>query len=1217
MNYRKKLIEVALPLKAINEASAREKSIRHGHPSTLHLWWARRPLAACRAVLFASLVDDPDSDPEFRLLDEEVRGRKRANLFNLIEELVQWENSNNPEIIRSVRAEIARCVASRLVETDKLANDHILANGMTVGLFIASCHCCCLAGGVDAKGHARYRFETRSLPPAAVVDSFLAEHAPPVLDPFCGGGSIPLEAQRLGLRAYASDLNPVPVLITKALIEIPPKFAGRPPVNPDWQGKHESEKASRLWQGAQGLAEDVRYYGQWMRDEAEKRIGHLYPKVKITKAMAKDRPDLEEYVGRELTVIAWLWARTVASPNPACGGAHVPLVRSFWLSTKKGKETYVEPVIDRKKNSYRFVVGTSKPSEGFDPKKGTVVRTGAMCLLTGSPISFEHIRSEGKAARMSAKLMAIVAEGTRGRVYLSPIDEHGSIAESAEPKDYPETDLPKQALSMRVMLYGMDKHYKLFTARQLVALTTFSDLVQEARAKVLSDALGARASRPHAPMHDRGYLPHWEAGQHPQTVTFRLHDSLPASLLDQWRQELQHISESARENERRRRIDAALDAGYGACYLRQPEIAQLVENALLHFDGTRYCLHAWTIMPNHVHVLFTPLHDNSLSSILHSWKSFTAKEANKLLNRKGAFWQEEYFDRMIRDDEHFAAAHRYIDDNAVKAGLCRATEDWPFGSASRGEEKRAGRPRSQDDLSLADGGTGCAAYADAVATYLAFVVDKCTDYWSTIATWASTGAFIRGTFARQALPMTWDFCECNPFSESTANWSAALEWIVLTATALPSCQDGTVKQLDATASINVLVNPAISTDPPYYDNIGYADLSDFFYIWLRRSLKGVYPSLFATALTPKVQELIASPYRHDGNKRQAQEFFEIGLGKAFARMHEAHANDYPLTVYYAFKQSEFDEEEGDDDSPEVQQTASTGWESMLGGLIRAGFSIHGTWPIRTERSARSVGLGTNALASSIVLVCRPRPVNAPLATRKEFMNALRRELPDALKNLQHGNIAPVDLAQASIGPGMAVFTQYAKVIETDGSAMSVRTALGIINQVLDEVLAEQEGEFDADTRWALAWFEQFGTTEGAYGMAETLSKAKNTAIAGLVEAKIVKARGGKVQLIGRAELADDWNPAADKRLTVWETAQYLIRTLEQKGEMEAAALLNKLGGMAETARDLAYRLYSICERKKWADEALAYNGLVIAWPELTKLALSERTRQSSIQEELF
>ena len=487
--YRKKLIEVALPLKAINEASAREKSIRHGHPSTLHLWWARRPLAACRAVLFASLVDDPDSDPVYRkadgTVDEDRAGVKRAELFNLIEELVQWDNSNNPRVINAARAEIARCVASRKIELGEFQKDTIV-----FGDEKGQAH---PKGPVSGEGVTAWEVLLMKARPQ-VVNAFLAEYAPPVLDPFCGGGSIPLEAQRLGLRAYASDLNPVAVLITKALIEIPPKFAGREPVNPEWQKKPPQEKAMTQWHGAQGLAEDVRYYGKWMRSEAVKRIGHLYPKVKITAEMTKDRPDLTEYVGQELTVIAWIWARTVASPNPACKGAHVPLVRSFWLSTKKGREAYVRPVVDVATNSFRFVVQTGSPKAGFDPRKGTVVRTGATCLLTGTPMSFDYIRAEGKAGRMTARLMAIVAEGQRGRVYLAPTQENEILAKSAEAKNFPETEIPQLALGFRVQLYGMDKHHKLFTSRQLVALTTFSDLVTETRKRIRFD--GVQANRP-------------------------------------------------------------------------------------------------------------------------------------------------------------------------------------------------------------------------------------------------------------------------------------------------------------------------------------------------------------------------------------------------------------------------------------------------------------------------------------------------------------------------------------------------------------------------------------------------------------------------------------------------------------------------------------------------------------------------------------------------
>ncbi len=852
-----------------------------------------------------------------------------------------------------------------------------------------------------------------------VVNAFLAEYAPLVLDPFCGGGSIPLEAQRLGLRAYASDLNPVPVLITKALIEIPPKFAGRPPVNPEWQAKSDAQKAATVWQGAQGLAEDVRYYGKWMRDEAEKRIGHLYPKVEVTAEMAQYRPDLIPYVGQQLTVIAWLWARTVASPNPAANGAHVPLVRSFCLSVKTGKETYARPIVDRTNNTYRFDVRTEAAPSDFDPRKGTVNRSGATCLFTNSPIPFDYIRNEGKAGKLGTRLIAIVAEGGRGRVYLPPLDEHRVVAESAIPYDYPETELPKQALSFRVMLYGMDKHHKLFTARQLLMLTTLSDLVAEAREKV-----------------------------------------------------------------------------------RQ--------------DGENCC---WTV----------------------------------------------------------------------------------------------------DDSRLSAGGIGLTAYADAVATYLGLGVDKLADYNCTLVTWIIQRDQAGHAMTKQALPMVWDFTEVNPLIGAAGDLTISLRGIARVIEDTPCCAPGFARQLDATAAIVEVSNPLISTDPPYYDNIGYADLSDFFYVWMRRSLNSVFPSLFSTLLTPKASEMIASPYRHDGSKEKAQSFFEEGFGKAFTRMRETHHDDFPLTVYYAFKQSESDEDDSSDedtfDAPSA--TASTGWETMLTGLLRSGFSITGTWPIRTERSTRSVGMGTNALASSIVLVCRPRPSNASLATRKDFMNALRRELPEALKDLQHGNIAPVDLAQAAIGPGMAVFTRYSKVVESDGKSMTVRTALGIINQVLDEVLSEQEGDFDPDTRWALAWFEQYGTSEGPYGVAETLSKAKNTAIKGLEEAGIVEAGKGKVQLLGRTDLHADWNPATDKRLTVWETTQHLIRTLETKGEAEAATLLNKLEGIGEIARELAYRLYSICERKKWADDALAYNGLVIAWPELSKLALSQRNRQPTIQQDLF
>ncbi len=954
MTYKKKLIEVALPLEDINREAAREKSIRHGHPSTLHLWWARRPLAACRAVLFASLVDDPsecvtelmadapkrraaekalaaqrklwearktlfdkaqaakisapEPGPEPKL-EEVIVETERERLFEIIRELVKWENSNDDRTLNKARAEILRST-----------------------------------GG----------------------------NPPPVYDPFCGGGSIPLEAQRLGLEAHASDLNPVPVLINKALIEIPPRFAGKPPVNPESRKKL---SASGSWKGAAGLAEDIRYYGQWMRDEAEKRIGHLYPKVKLPK----------EHGGGEATVIAWLWARTVASPNPATKGAHVPLVRSFAISTKAGKKAWVEPVVDQDSMTYRFEVRTGNG----EPRAGTVSRNGAVCVLTGSPMPLDYVRAEGKAGRLGTRLLAIVAKGQSGRIYLSPTDENERVAQMAEPHNVPDTDMPKAALGFRIQNYGMTKHRHLFTRRQLTALTSFSDLVSEACEKVLNDSGNDRA------------------------------------------------------------------------------------------------------------------------------------------------------------------------------------------------------------------------YSDAIATYLGLATGRGADYWSANCSWHSSKELIRNTFARQAIPMVWDFAETNPLSSSAGNFIGGRDWIVSCVERVPATGEASVTQLSA-ADIDTDRKVLFSTDPPYYDNVPYADLSDFFYVWLRRSLQTIYPQLLGTVLVPKGEELIADPFRH-GGRDEARSFFERGMGAVFERMREASDPKYPTTIYYAFKQSEAEDEDDAFDEAENSNPsrASTGWETFLQGLADAGWQIDGTWPMRTELGNRMRNLASNALASSIVLVCRVRPKDAGVASRRDFLAALKRELPEALRNLQKGNIAPVDLAQAAIGPGMAVFSRYARVLETDGSPMGVRTALSLINQSLDEVLAEQEGEFDADTRWALAWFDQYGFTEGAYGQAETLSTAKNTSVSGMVEAGILAAKGGKVRLLKKEELPPDWDPAEDARLTIWESTHYLIRALDQ-GEQAAAELLRKLGAVAEIARDLSYRLYTVCERRKWSQDAIGYNALVLAWPDLTRLAQEQK-----------
>ncbi len=951
MINKKKLIEVALPLEAINKASAREKSIRHGHPSTLHLWWARRPLAAARAVIFAQMVDDPSSCPDL-FPTEKAQEKERQRLFKIIEDLVLWENTTNEEVLERARAEIRQ--SWRRACADNI--DHPRAEEL---------------------------FNPHKLP---------AFH-----DPFAGGGALPLEAQRLGLEAHASDLNPVAVLINKAMIEIPPKFAGKPPVNP--ASRADKALFEKKWKGAEGLAGDVRYYGRWMRDEAEKRIGRLYPRVEITAEMTKWRPDLKTYEGQELTVIAWLWARTVKSPNPAFANVDVPLASTFMLSTKAGREAYVEPVIED--GGYRFTVKVGKPRDAEAAKRGTKLSRGANfhCLMSGAVINDEYIKAESMAGRMGERLMAIVCEGDRGRVYLPPIPEHEAIARQAKPEWKPEQEMNRNTYDLvSGRGYGFFIWADLFTPRQLVALTTFSDLVGEAMEKAREDALAAG-------------------------------------------------------------------------------------------------------MPD-------------------------------------------------------------------------------------------------DPAPLREGGTGATAYAEAVGVYLGFALSKVADRGSSLGRWdpTPTQSGIINTFSRQAIPMTWDFAESNPLGDASGNYRSATDLVakaILAASILTV--SGYATQDDAAAQ-SVSIDKLISTDPPYYDNIGYADLSDFFYVWLRRSMRPVFPDLFATLAVPKAEELVATPYRH-GSKEQAETFFLDGMTQAMHRLAEQTHPGFPVTIYYAFKQSESDGVDG---------TKNTGWDTFLDAVIQAGFAITGTWPMRTELSNRMIGSGTNALASSIVLVCRPRAASAPTATRREFIAALRAELPQALAHLQRGNIAPVDLAQAAIGPGMAIYTRYSRVLDAEGRRLSVREALALINQTLDEVLAEQEGDFDPDTRWALTWFDQNGFAEGDFGTAETLTKSKNTSVSGMAQAGIIVARAGNVRLLQPHELDSKWDPATDARLTVWECTHQLIRILEDKtakgGEAGAAELARKLGSKAETVRDLAYRLYTICERRKRAGEAFSYNNLVQSWPEIQRLA---------------
>ena len=949
---KKKLIEVALPLDAINKASAREKSIRHGHPSTLHLWWARRPLATARAVIFAQMVDDPSAHPDlFPTVKKQERERQR--LFRIIEELVKWENTTNEAVLEQARAEIWQ-----------------------------SWRATCAENADDPR--AKELFDRHTLP---------AFH-----DPFAGGGAMPLEAQRLGLDAYASDLNPVAVLINKAMIEIPPRFAGKPPVNPD--SRSDKSLVEGAWRGAQGLAEDVRYYGQWMRDEAEKRIGHLYPAAEVTSELAKERPDLKPYVGKKLTVIAWLWARTVKSPNPAFAQIDVPLASTFVLCTKKGKEAYIEPVVEG--DRYRFKVKMGKAKDIEATKRGTKLpRANFVCLLSGSPISAEYIKAEGLGRRMGTRLVGIVAAGEGSRVYLPPTPGMEAIARKANPEWMPEGTIVEDARAFTPILYGLTKWSDLFTDRQLVALTTLSDLVAEAREQV----------------------------------------------------------------------------------------------------------------------------------------------------------------------KH----------HGVESGL----ED-------------NGQP-------LREGGTGATAYAEAVGVYLSFALDKVADRGSTLGRWdpTPTQSGIINTFSRQALSMTWDFAESNPLGKASGNYRSSVE-LVAKALSASSCRTSGCASQDDAGTQSASAGKLVSADPPYYDNIGYADLSDFFYVWLRRSQKSVFPDLFATLAVPKAKELVATPYRH-GSKEKAEAFFLEGMTRAMRRLAEQAHPAFPVTIYYAFKQSERESDGG---------TASTGWETFLDAVIRAGFATRGTWPVRTELGNRLRGIGSNALASSIILACRPRPSDAPTTSRRDFLAALKTELPVALAHLQAGSIAPVDLAQAAIGPGMAVYTRYAKVLDAAGTPLSVRDALALINHTLDEVLAEQEGDFDADTRWALAWFDQSGFAEGEYGVAETLSKAKNTSVAGMVDADVVASKGGKVRLLRAEELPEDWESATDRRLTVWEMVHHLIRVLEASGESAAATLVVQLGTKAEVARELAYRLYTVCERNKWAKEALSYNGLVQSWPEITRLSQPHREAEN-------
>ena len=918
-NYRRKLIEVDLPLDVINRESAREKSIRHGHPSTLHLWWARRPLAACRAVLFASLVDDPSS----YLDDSDAIVLERKRLHGLIERLVVWKNSNDPNLLAEARYEIARSVA-------------------------------------------RSNNETAPTDPPAVLD-YLNRQAQPIYDPFCGGGSIPLEAQRLGLRAVGSDLNPVAVLITKALIELPPKFANRPPVNPEADpmgitvGKGKKQEKVP-WRGSAGLADDVRYYGRKMREMAWEKIGHLYPKAQL--------PD-----GSEATVIAWLWARTVPCPNPACGVA-MPLMRTFQLSKKRNREHWTRPVIDQDAKTISFII--QDHNRGI-PENGTVNSNGATCVACNSTVPLSYLREQARAGRMSEQMTAIVAEGDRKRLFFAPTEEHIQTALSVKPnkRSIPQQKMPATAYLVSGRGYGITHWHQLFTDRQLEMLTAFSSLFTDLR-------------------------------------------------------------------------------------------------------------------------------------------------------------------KQLRHDE--------------------ASED----------------------------------YSNAVCSYLALSIGKLADSHSNFATYLLPRENVRNVFARQAIPMVWDFAEGNPFSHAAGTLDLIMDKITKVVECLPvSTNSGAVYQSDASTTIYADNGPVIVTDPPYYDNISYAELSDFFYVWLRPLLRDTYPDLFASILVPIDEEMIAAPRFQNPRER-----FEELLNKTLRLIRERCSPEFPSSIFYAYKQQE-EEREG---------RTSTGWETMLTALVNSGFQVVGTWPMRTEFTSRSNAMSANTLASSVVLVCRPRAADAPVASRREFMDALEAELPAALAQLtREGHIAPVDLAQAAIGPGMQIYSRYSKVETFSGQPVTVRDALAAINQAIADYDQQEAGALDSASRFCVDWLQENGHQNGSYGRAETLAIAKNVAVNELQHPhRLLTASQGQVRLLP----LEDYGPQRGNipaEMTAWEgcfrIAYHLGRESEGgRGIAGAGQVARQMGGDADSVERLARILYNYYDRKGESASAVIFNNMVTSWSEIMQQA---------------
>lgn len=900
MTYKKKMIEVALPLEVVNRASVREKGIRQGHPSTLHLWWARRPLAAARAVLFAQMVDDPSSRPE-RFPTAEAQQAERERLFDLIERLVLWENTSDKALMEEA---------------------HI-----------------------------------------AIGDSGPRD-LPAVVDPFAGGGSIPLEAKRLGLDAYANDLNPLAALINTVLLDLVDRFAVSEPTT----GGLEVEASS----APSAIAADLRFWSKRLEERVRARMHGRYP------ASSSGGVPL-----------VFFWARTVTCPNPACG-IEIPLVGQWKASGRKGNEAMFVPKPSPDGQSIDVEVRYGRHSA----PPSTLQRTSGQCPTCGSGFPLAYVKQEGMSGRMGARMLA-VQERLNGKRYFRPATEDDREAAAVPAPDAPwlSPQLSTHSQYMAPPRYGLTTFRDLFLPRQLAMLTVFTE-------------------------------------------------------------ELETVA----------------------------------------------------------------------------------------------------------------------------------------GEAMRAASQPVG---DRDTKSFNDGGRGARAYGDAMRILLAIGVSRLVNRASSLCIWHANANKVEQVFSMQAYKMTWLFAEANPFGGASGSFSGQVDYLAKVIEGTPT---GTGHVTQGPAQELVLERGVVvSTDPPYYDAVPYADLSDFFLVWLRHMLAGTLPNMFPTVLSPKTDELVADSKRHHG-KENAAKFFEEGMREVFRRIREVHSREYPMTVYYAFKTTENAGAGGE----------STGWETFLQALVDSGWAITGTWPIRTEQAGGLRELGRNALASSVVVVCRSKDPAADTVNRKSFISALRRELPAAMRLLQQGAVAPVDLAQAAIGPGMAIFTRFARVVEADGSDMTVRTALALINQSLDETLAEQEGDFDADTRFCIKWFSQFGWNEGASGEADVLARATNTAVTGLVRGGVFRAVAGKARLLAPEELSADWDPLADERVSVWEVVVRLAHALTEVGVDGAAPLFASAGQRVDldTAQELAYLLFALCEKKGWTESARLFNALGSSWSDVTTASRS-------------